>query len=715
MRFAVILLAFAATADAQSPPPTSLRAVRFADAREGWAAGDHGLIVHTIDGGRTWERQPTGSRASLTGLAFPSPYVGYAVGRAELPTGGSSGTVLRTDDAGVTWHECNGTGLPGLNCVQFFDETRGFAAGDSTASYPASVYFTNDAGRTWHPVPGLRVGSVNAMTCPDATTGIFASDRGPLMLRNGRLDPLPTHAEPSATTACAQLGDKTTVIATANGKLLRHDGDWNSINLAPCGSVRSISTFGPTTVAVGRIGIAFRSDDRFQTHTTATLPTPVPLNAVQMIDAQNGCAVGELGTILTTNDAGKTWQLRRAGGQRAAFLFAHADAKTLPTPLIAKLAQIEGYHCVATLTEAGDPTRLAAAMAYLGAAGADCSDPTAIPHFMRLSPPNAASEPERLERLVVALKTWRPEVVVTDPAGETALAKAAFERMQKAIPAAADPAAYPQHAALGLTPYRVVKLVTLDPAGTTTIDCAGFVPELGESYCDYAEPASALLPGSPRPPRTIKITTISGTTGDLTAGVALAPGGTARRELVALTPDAEWLHARRGWHDARRELETLASTNTPESRAAITSKLAELPAPILARAAVALAADALKRGDASRARDLYQLVADRAALETPAAIALDWLARRGASSELTRRTELGHFADPPAAFWEAVPTPDVQTAGTITPTLKYRLRDPETAQNYYLAATELARPPRGVRPRADPRPIRPLGRRRRPA
>src|SRR5215468_8535319 len=33
-----------------------LYAVRFVDREEGWAAGDEGVIWHTIDGGTNWER-----------------------------------------------------------------------------------------------------------------------------------------------------------------------------------------------------------------------------------------------------------------------------------------------------------------------------------------------------------------------------------------------------------------------------------------------------------------------------------------------------------------------------------------------------------------------------------------------------------------------------------------------------------------------------------
>ena len=42
-----------------------LRCIQFVDENEGWAAGDDGVVWHTINGGKTWERQPTGTRASL--------------------------------------------------------------------------------------------------------------------------------------------------------------------------------------------------------------------------------------------------------------------------------------------------------------------------------------------------------------------------------------------------------------------------------------------------------------------------------------------------------------------------------------------------------------------------------------------------------------------------------------------------------------------------
>src|SRR5437868_7033750 len=100
-----------------------LNAIQFVDKQEGWAAGADGVIWHTIDGGKHWERQSTGVRAALRSVHFLNPYTGWAVGREELPNaGGSAGIILFTDDGGLHWTRLASPPLPGLNCVRFFDD-----------------------------------------------------------------------------------------------------------------------------------------------------------------------------------------------------------------------------------------------------------------------------------------------------------------------------------------------------------------------------------------------------------------------------------------------------------------------------------------------------------------------------------------------------------------------------------------------------------------
>src|SRR6516162_569096 len=97
-----------------------LHAIQFVDDSEGWAVGDEGVIWHSIDGGKNWERQPTGVRASLRSVHFfpEAPNVGWVVGREELPNGtGSAGVLLFTDDGGWKWRRVLLNAMPGLNFV----------------------------------------------------------------------------------------------------------------------------------------------------------------------------------------------------------------------------------------------------------------------------------------------------------------------------------------------------------------------------------------------------------------------------------------------------------------------------------------------------------------------------------------------------------------------------------------------------------------------
>src|SRR5438477_7951386 len=92
-----IVAAMSAPAGAQPPvafDDAGLHAIQFVDASEGWACGDDGAIWHSMDGGKSWERQKTGTRASLRGIHFVNLTTGWAVGRVESTGGTSVGVLL---------------------------------------------------------------------------------------------------------------------------------------------------------------------------------------------------------------------------------------------------------------------------------------------------------------------------------------------------------------------------------------------------------------------------------------------------------------------------------------------------------------------------------------------------------------------------------------------------------------------------------------------
>lgn len=74
----------------------TLNSVYFLNPQYGWTVGEFGIILHTSDGGNTWEKQVSGVETTLMDVDFFSEDVGVAVG--------TGNTIIRTVDGGKTWN-----------------------------------------------------------------------------------------------------------------------------------------------------------------------------------------------------------------------------------------------------------------------------------------------------------------------------------------------------------------------------------------------------------------------------------------------------------------------------------------------------------------------------------------------------------------------------------------------------------------------------------
>lgn len=106
-----------------------LRSVCFASgASTGYAVGNSGVILKTVDGGLNWTRQSSGTKNALLSVHFPvDASTGYA--------SGWSGTILKTTDGGVNWASLASGTSNGLWSVHFpVDATTGYVTGDTGRS-----------------------------------------------------------------------------------------------------------------------------------------------------------------------------------------------------------------------------------------------------------------------------------------------------------------------------------------------------------------------------------------------------------------------------------------------------------------------------------------------------------------------------------------------------------------------------------------------------
>ncbi|CAM2169629.1 Glycosyl hydrolase [Paraburkholderia sacchari] len=118
---------------AQVPVQSDLTALSFVSARQGWAVGHDGVILHTADGGEHWVKQFDGNLAN--GVLTSAYRNRIAAGEKQLQPFLDE-VVLNTKD---------GATLPFLG-VYFENERTGYAVGSF-----GMLVETEDGGKTWNP------------------------------------------------------------------------------------------------------------------------------------------------------------------------------------------------------------------------------------------------------------------------------------------------------------------------------------------------------------------------------------------------------------------------------------------------------------------------------------------------------------------------------------------------------------------------------------
>ena len=97
----------------QSPLTTNLTKVVFKDSLVGWASGDSGKIIHTSNGGISWDFQNSGIKNNIQTLFFLDKLKGWGV--SWFSTDSIFGThILKTTNGGINWD---------YNSSTFFDKT----------------------------------------------------------------------------------------------------------------------------------------------------------------------------------------------------------------------------------------------------------------------------------------------------------------------------------------------------------------------------------------------------------------------------------------------------------------------------------------------------------------------------------------------------------------------------------------------------------------
>ncbi len=119
-----------------------LRRLVLSGSTNGWLVGDGGLVLQTADDGFTWS-PPAGSLPAIAQSDFD--FRALAVHGEHVWLAGSPGTfVLHSPDGGKTWEMQRTDHTVPLRSLSFIDENRGWAVGTL-----GTILATRDGGKTW--------------------------------------------------------------------------------------------------------------------------------------------------------------------------------------------------------------------------------------------------------------------------------------------------------------------------------------------------------------------------------------------------------------------------------------------------------------------------------------------------------------------------------------------------------------------------------------
>ena len=689
-------------ADAAAAAPTYARSmqedaeltdVSFVDPQRGWAVGDRGVIWHTSDGGKHWHWQNSGVDCRLESVQFIDPENGWAAGGTFHPySQATQGVLLRTRDGGRTWVQDKNLLLPRLLRVQFFNAALGWAIGETSSLFPTGAFVTEDGGRTWTPLGGVFAQGWLAGDLVEPHAGALAGRAGMVAaVRRQGLQEARSPAFGLRALNRMKLAAPASGWLVGDGGLVLSTSDLGMSWQAPAGDPidaagrdfdwRGLEARGQRIWIAGSPGTKIlHSEDAGQSWQLHSTGQHAPLRAISFVDNLHGWAVGALGTVLATEDGGRTWRRQRAGGTRVALLGIYSEAAAAPLELLVRLAGNEGYLTAVELLNRRDaepgqerfataPDRARQALLGVGASAAE----TAWAFPLRQAGLSLSAEQlvegwnrandgaglERLEaHLVRQIRTWRPDVILTHATslnGQDPLGHVINQIVLNVVEQAADATRFPEQISQqGLDPWQAKKVfgsLAGGELGSLNITTSQLAPRLASSLADYAIGSRGLIADEfEAPPVTLGfrsyIDRLPSGLGehDFFSGITLHPGGEARRVLIEQS--APGVDVMKRMAQKQRNMQAILSRAelSRQDQARFLAQIGELTAGLDDSSAAGvihqLGRQFHRAGRWQLAAETFQSLVDRYPEHPLSQAALVWLVQYWSSGEAARREEL---------------------------------------------------------------------------
>lgn len=528
-----------------------------------WAVGERGVVCRSQDHGQTWSTAMIPVDCSLQSVCFLTNRMGWIAGYRVVPgTSQLSAVLFQTRDGGESWNDLatlpQVTGseviatstLPGILHARFFGLDEAIAVTmPVTQRGGAGIFRSDDGGRTWTSLPSDQPG------CFWNAGGFLSMEEGVVVGRHQSYAAVVSDQavviNPSQPTLRQMrgvslntdgsgwiVGDNATILATQNSGVTWESPETDlSKSTSELADLNTVVHNSELILLAGNPGACvFRSTTNGQQWDTIQIPATGQIKKLRLLSDGIVLAVGSFGQILRSNDEGLTWNSVRCPDLRSGVLDLVTNADQASWQLLATTSAEQGVRSVAvqisqpmraneqqTSANSSEKTKLALTQLAGNDAVADWMFPRTRPEHHR-SVPRLIAEWERQTdgevrrllplRLALALRTWRPTVVVIESMSDDDAVSGIFaDALVRAIEIAeldghseidADQeliTGAESLSALGLTPWRIQRIVRRVPSDRTSFpsyEDNDLLPSIGTTTGLLCDSALRVLAGDSR-------------------------------------------------------------------------------------------------------------------------------------------------------------------------------------------------------------------------
>ena len=476
----------------------TLAGIHFPRPDKGWAVGGLGTILHTRDGGATWDPQQANTDYALEKVFFLDEQRGFAVGgrprSQRVAIDGTAGCILATSDGGENWRTVLRDGAAHLFDLSFVSDRVGYAVGGYGV-----VLKTSDSGGTWQLLGNTGTDRwLMAVHFVDEDHGWAVGEEGIVV---ATADGGCLWQRCVAPTADAPFGLRATLrsvhfvnqcegwVAGNRGTFLRtHDGGgtWQPVDLGLSYPATDVMHFNvvrflgeQTGVLAGEPGsVVFRTEDGGHRWHREDGPISAGLRDVCFDRQGRAWAAGEFGAMARRDTGG--WEQVAGTSAKPRVLFgtphghhvnstcwiAMADDHEIVMAIAGRSINLGGRYeerMRANTTVGCLEAGMRGIRSMMDMPGGRRREPHRICHLYQ----NWQGLEPAERRLAAVIRSIKPQVVIAEwpilQEGYWAADVGIFARaLIRAFDSAADRSRFPELAQLGLTPWRAERLYSCD-------------------------------------------------------------------------------------------------------------------------------------------------------------------------------------------------------------------------------------------------------------